>query len=383
EYKDHLEITEYLSVHRQFDHRPHGFSSEQFPAALPNFTTTTTAAAIERLELNLGSISFSPCFFIVCGSLYALDGQIPPPFGFYNPPNLQDQSQHPPYIPPPFHVVGFAPVPGPANNGGGDEGIDLQWNYGLEPKRKRLKEQDFLENNSHISSIDFLQVRSVSTGLGLSLDNNRPSSSTGSALMALVGDDIHRELQRQDEEINRFLKVQGNRLRQNVLEKIQTHQVQTISLLEDKIVQKLHKKEAEMERINEKNLELEDRMEQISAEAGVWQQRARFNENLISALKSNLQQVYAQSRESKEGCGDSKVDDTASCCNGPWNDFQKLPKEKKEMKELMTCKVCRVKKVCMLLLPCKHLCLCKDCESKLSFCPLCQSSKFLGMEVYM
>ncbi|CAN1274100.1 Probable BOI-related E3 ubiquitin-protein ligase 3, partial [Linum perenne] len=171
--------------------------------------------------------------------------------------------------------------------------------------------------------------------------------------------------------------------RQNVLEKIQTHQVQTISLLEDKIVQKLHKKEAEMERINEKNLELEDRMEQISAEAGVWQQRARFNENLISALKSNLQQVYAQSRESKEGCGDSKVDDTASCCNGPWNDFQKLPKEKKEMKELMTCKVCRVKKVCMLLLPCKHLCLCKDCESKLSFCPLCQSSKFLGMEVYM
>ncbi|CAN0922326.1 Probable BOI-related E3 ubiquitin-protein ligase 3 [Linum grandiflorum] len=315
-------------------------------------------------------------------SLYALEGQVPPPVGYYNPPSLQDQSQHPPYIPPPFHVVGFAPVPGPANNGS-DGGIDLQWNYGLEPKRKRLKEQDFLENNSHVSSIDFLQVRSVSTGLGLSLDNNHASSSTGSALMALVGDDIDRELQRQDEEINRFLKVQGDRLRQNVLDKIQTHQVQTISLLEDKIVQKLRSKEAEMESINKKNMELEERMEQISAESGAWQQRARFNENLISALKSNLQQVYAQSRDSKEGCGDSEVDDTASCCNGPGIDFQILAAKEKEMKEGMACKVCRVKEVCMLLLPCKHLCLCKECESKLSFCPLCQSSKFLGMEVYM
>lgn len=59
---------------------------------------------------------------------------------------------------------------------GSDGGVDLQWNYGLEPERKRLKEQDFLENNSQISSLDFLQPRSVSTGLGLSLDNTRVAS---------------------------------------------------------------------------------------------------------------------------------------------------------------------------------------------------------------
>ncbi|KAA8537766.1 hypothetical protein F0562_027654 [Nyssa sinensis] len=250
--------------------------------------------------------------------------------------NLPDQSQHPPYIPP-FHVVGFAPGPVPAMDGS-DAGVDLQWNYGLEPKKKKLKEQDFLENNSQISSVDFLQPRSVSTGLGLSLDNGRLASSGESPFLALIADDIDRELQRQDAEIDRFLKVQGDRLRQAVLERVQANQVQTISYVEEKVLQKLREKEAEVENIIKKNMELESRMEQLAVEAGAWQQRAKYNENMINTLKFNLQQVYAQGRDSKEGCGDSEVDDTASCCNGRAIDFHLLRKENNEMKELMTCK---------------------------------------------
>jgi len=84
----------------------------------------------------------------------------------------------------------------------------LQLDYGVEPKKKRLKEQDFLENNSQISSVDFLQSRSVSTGLGLSRDNTRMASTGDSALLSLIGDDIDCELQQQEAEIQRFLKVQ-------------------------------------------------------------------------------------------------------------------------------------------------------------------------------
>lgn len=102
------------------------------------------------------------------------------------------------------HVVGFAPGPVPAPDGS----EDLQWNYGVEPDKKRPKEQDFMENNSQISSVDFLQPRSVSTGLGLSLDNGRLASSGDSPFLALMGDDIDRELQRQDAEIDRYIKVQ-------------------------------------------------------------------------------------------------------------------------------------------------------------------------------
>ncbi|XP_054798245.1 probable BOI-related E3 ubiquitin-protein ligase 2 [Prosopis cineraria] len=314
-------------------------------------------------------------------ALQTVDGQMSQPVAFYNPADLQDQTQHAPYVPP-FHVVGFAPGPFPSADGS-DGGADLQWNYGLEPERKRLKEQDFLENNSQISSIDFLQTRSVSTGLGLSLDNTRMASTGDSALLSLIGDDVERELQQQDAEIQKYLRVQGERLRQTIMEKVQATQLQSISIVEDRVLQKLNEKEAEVESINKRNMELEERMEQLTVEASAWQQRARYNENMIAALKYNLQQVYAQGRDSKEGCGDSEVDDTASCCNGRSIDFHLLSKDNNDMKEMMTCKVCRVNEVSMLLLPCKHLCLCKDCESKLSFCPLCHSSKFIGMEVYM
>ncbi|KAJ8538091.1 hypothetical protein K7X08_014631 [Anisodus acutangulus] len=306
-----------------------------------------------------------------------MDGQISTPVAYFNDSNLPEQSQHPPYIPP-FQVVGLAP--GTADDGG----LDLQWNYGLGPKEKRPKEQDFLENNnSQISSVDLLQPRSVSTGLGLSLDNGRLGSCCVSAFLGLVGDDIERELQRQDAEIDRYIKVQGDRLRQAILEKVQANQIQAITYVEEKVLQKFREKESEVDDINKKNMELELRMEQLALEANAWQQRAKYNENLINTLEVNLQHVYAQGRDSKGGCGDSEVDDTASCCNGRATNLHLLCRDSKEMKELMTCRVCRANEVCMLLLPCKHLCLCKECESKLSLCPLCQSTKYIGMEVYM
>ncbi|KAM1364832.1 hypothetical protein ACFX13_043936 [Malus domestica] len=316
-------------------------------------------------------------------NLYTIDGQMSPAVAYYDPGNLHDhpQQQHPPYVPP-FHVVGFAPGPVAATDGS-DNCADLQCHYGFESKRKKLKEQDFLENNSQISSIDFLQPQSVSTGLGLSLDNTRMASTGDSSLLSLISDDIDHELQRQDAEIDRFLKAQGDRLRQTIMDKVQATQLQTLSAVEDKVHRKLREKEAEVESINEKNMELEERMEQLTVEAGAWQQLARHNENMISTLRFNLQHIYAQSRDSKEGCGDSEVDDTASCCNGRSINLEMFWKENNDGKEMMTCKACRVNEVCMLLLPCKHLCLCKDCESKLSICPLCQSSKFISMEVYL
>ncbi|KAL1344207.1 hypothetical protein HN51_018078 [Arachis hypogaea] len=294
------------------------------------------------------------------------DAQMSQPNSYFNPTDLLHS--------PPLIVAGLAPA---------DGGADLQWSYGLEKEGKRLKEHDFLENNSQVSCVDFMQLRPVSTGLGLSLDNTRFPSTGDSALSSLVVDDIDRELLQQDAEFDRFIRVQGEQMRQSILRKVQETQLQSLSIIENEVLRKLHEKESEVETINKKNVELEERMEQLSAEADVWQQRARYNENMISALKLKLQQVYVHSRDSKEGCGDSEVDDTASCFNGHSIDFQLLSQEKNNMKEMMTCKACRVNEVTMLLLPCRHLCLCKNCESKLSFCPVCQSSKFIGMEVFM
>lgn len=169
-----------------------------------------------------------------------------------------------------------------------------------------------------------------------------------------------------------FYLQQGDQLRHAILDKIQRSQYKTVAFMEERVVQKLIEKDEELEMINRKNKELEVRIEQMTMEAEAWQQRAKYNENMIAALNYNLERAHGRPRDSIEGCGDSEVDDTASCFNG-----------RNSKTAMMMCRFCGVREVCMLLLPCKHMCLCKECESKLSSCPLCQSSKFLGMEVYM
>lgn len=169
-----------------------------------------------------------------------MERQIPQQVAYFNTPNLLDH--HPPYIPPCIfyrlslisifffllrdysllftnHLLDFSVqvaglAPGPSHE---ENGLDLQWSFGLDSKKKRPTEQVFLENNlnnnnsnnnSQISSVDLLQARSVSTGLGLSLENPRLTSSGDSALIGLVGDALDRELQRQDAEIDRYIKLQ-------------------------------------------------------------------------------------------------------------------------------------------------------------------------------
>ncbi|KAL2520934.1 S-ribonuclease binding protein 1 [Forsythia ovata] len=255
---------------------------------------------------------------------YNIDSQISPEF---NTLNLYDH--HAPFMPP-FQVEGLAPGPVQEENR-----LDLQWNSWLEPKKKSPKVQNFLENsnnnNSQISSVEFLQAQSVSTGLGLSLE---PTS----ALLRLVGDDLDREFQRQDAETDRYIKFQGEQLRQAILEKVRSTQLLTISYVEDKVLQKLRKKEVEVEDIKKKNMELELQIERFSSEANAWQKRANYNENMINTLKINLQQVYAQDMGSKEGCVDSEGNDTASCSVGQAMDFHVLCNDSSEMKKLLTCK---------------------------------------------
>ncbi|XP_047306823.1 probable BOI-related E3 ubiquitin-protein ligase 3 isoform X2 [Impatiens glandulifera] len=289
-------------------------------------------------------------------------GQISPPVAYFSGNDLPDQSQHPPYIP-------QSPYPVPGSDG--SDGVP--WNYGFEPRKKRLKEQDFFENNSQILPVDFFQTRSVSTGLGLSLDNGRLGSSGDSSFRGIIRNEIDSQLLKHNADIDQYLRVQVEQLRQEILEKVETNQMRTISYVEQKVIEKLRVKEDEVENINKMNMKLEHQIEQFAVEAHMWQQRSEYTENMINELGFSLEQINARTGgDSKEGCGDSEVDDTASCYN-----------DQTRPTTTVTCKICKAKGVCMLLLPCKHLCLCKDCENGIRVCPICQSLKIMSLEVFV
>lgn len=242
----------------------------------------------------------------------------------------------------------------------------------------------------------------VSTGLRLSYDDDERNSSVTSAsgsmngaasLLLTLGDDIRTELERQKEEFDRYMKFQEEYLSKGVKDLKQRQMSSFLATLEKGINKKLREKELELENMNRKNKELMDRIKQVATEAHNWHNRAKYNESMVAVLKTNLQQAISQGIDQggKEGFGDSEVDDAASYVN-PNGNYLGLPIGHgksilgggfKSGGEHLMCKTCRSKEVSVLLMPCRHLCVCKACDVLIRVCPVCNVMKTASVEVYM
>ncbi|KAK9119740.1 hypothetical protein Scep_017833 [Stephania cephalantha] len=242
-------------------------------------------------------------------------------------------------------------------------------------------------------------VNPVSTGLRLSYDDDEHHSSvtsaSGSMATALpvilsLGDNLKTEIERQKEEFDHYIRVQEEHISKGVREMKQRHMASFLSTLEKGVGKKLREKEIEIENMNRKNRELVERVKQVAMEAQSWHYRAKYNESVVNVLKNNLRQAIAQGADHvKEGCGDSEVDDAASSYIDQ-NHRLNLPGgssipfgSQRGLKENMVCRACRAREVSILLLPCRHLCLCKDCEGFIEVCPICRSMKSKSVQVFL
>ncbi|KAG6633134.1 E3 ubiquitin-protein ligase BOI-like isoform X2 [Carya illinoinensis] len=238
-----------------------------------------------------------------------------------------------------------------------------------------------------------LNPNPVSTGLKLSYEEDEHNSSVTSAsesmtavlpIILSLGDNLKLEIDRQKEDFDHYIRLQEENFLKDVRELKQRHTVSFLSAIENGVDRKLREKELEIENMNHKNKELVERIKQVAIEVKSWHYKAKYNESVVNILKSNLQQVMAQGAlHGKEGYGDSEVDDAASYTNldhpGTVNSFGNPV----FMKKQMNCRACKVREVCVLLLPCRHLCLCKDCAGFIDVCPICRVMKTASVQVYM
>lgn len=125
-------------------------------------------------------------------------------------------------------------------------------------------------------------------------------------------------------------------------------------------------KEEEIARAANRNVELENFLKRIEIENQTWQTVARENEAMIASLNSSIQRL----RESAENA----ADDAESCCQNAVED------EKVMKKKMMICRCCNSRNSCVVMLPCRHLCSCKDCEVFLDSCPVCSMPKKATIE---
>jgi E3 ubiquitin-protein ligase BOI-like protein len=177
---------------------------------------------------------------------------------------------------------------------------------------------------------------------------------------------------------------QEENILKGVRELKQRHTVSFLSAIEKGVDRKVREKELEVENMNRKNKELMERIKQVAMEVQSWHYRAKYNESVVNVLKSNLQQVmYQGAMHGKEGCGDSEVDDAASCTNVDHLGIVGGSGNSVFIEKQLSCRACNVKEVCVLLIPCRHLCLCKDCEGFIDVCPVCRVMKTASVQVYM
>ncbi|EEF51987.1 probable BOI-related E3 ubiquitin-protein ligase 3 isoform X2 [Ricinus communis] len=234
-----------------------------------------------------------------------------------------------------------------------------------------------------------LNPNPVSIGLKLSYEEEEHNASVTCASdnkaavspMLAIGISLKAEIDRQQQEFDHQVRLQEDNMRKGMRELGERQTISFLSAIETGIGKKLHEKEVEIQNMNRRNNELVERIKQISTEVQSWQCRAKYNESVVNALKSNLKQVLAQGViQRKEGCGDSEVDSAASYAYE--NHWSILEANSVTFKRQMVCRACKTKEASILLLPCRHLCLCKDCAGSVDACPICQILKTAGVEVF-
>ncbi|KAF8103464.1 hypothetical protein N665_0188s0400 [Sinapis alba] len=214
---------------------------------------------------------------------------------------------------------------------------------------------------------------------------------------AFLGQDIDlsSHINQQQHDIDRFVSLHMERVRFEIEEKRKRQARTIIEAIEHGLVKRLRVKEEERERIGKINHALEERVKSLSIENQIWRDLAQTNEATANNLRTNLEQVLAQVKDlrSVPGAGldnanadrdDDNDDDAQSCCGSSAGEetVRRTVAHDTAVKGRM-CRSCGEEESCVLVLPCRHLCLCGVCGSSVHTCPICRSPKNASVHVNM
>ncbi|KAG6503127.1 hypothetical protein ZIOFF_035417 [Zingiber officinale] len=183
-------------------------------------------------------------------------------------------------------------------------------------------------------------------------------------------------------EIDALLRLQTERMRSGLEETQRRHLKALVWGVEQRAAKRLREKEVELEKARQQNAELEERVRQASAETQMWVTVAKNNETVAASLRASLDQALLQiaaAAQVKEGYGDTEDDDAQST-------YSPRPAAAKSNRAespdaCRRCTSCSRLQASVLLLPCSHLCLCRDCSPKVGACPVCGAGKNASIHV--
>ncbi|CAD5193940.1 probable BOI-related E3 ubiquitin-protein ligase 3 [Musa acuminata AAA Group] len=189
--------------------------------------------------------------------------------------------------------------------------------------------------------------------------------------ISFLGDDVSSLLQRQSLDFDRVILQHAETVRAGLAERRRMFARQVVAAVEEDVSKRIKAKEEEIARVGKLNWALEERIKSLYAENQIWRNLAQSNEATANVLRTNLEQVLAAQVMVNEA--PATADDAESCCCGDNAEDEEDIGLGREWRR--GCWSCREREPSVLLLPCRHLCLCMTCGPTVDACPICNCIK--------
>ncbi|GJN20150.1 hypothetical protein PR202_gb07490 [Eleusine coracana subsp. coracana] len=234
--------------------------------------------------------------------------------------------------------------------------------------------------------LDQLRKRPA-TGLRLDFDEGSVPSTSAASVSCLLGDEVAAQRDQCRNEMDLLIQEHAERLRRALADIRRRQYRSLVGAAEAAASRRLREKEAEASEAARRGAEMEDRVARLRAEASAWQAKALADQSTAAALHAQLQQAQAHAAQCKPDAEDAgAADDAGSCFVDPARVVAVAPPPP----IARPCRTCGRRAAAVVLLPCRHLCVCAACEPAVSAnvpgafaaCPMCRGGVTGTVQVF-
>lgn len=206
--------------------------------------------------------------------------------------------------------------------------------------------------------------------------------------VSFVGENVLPQIQQYQSEIDAIISDHTKKIRLELQQRQKQQAKMFISTIGDSMMKTFNEKDYQIQKISRLNQMLQEKVKNLYMENQLWRDLAHSNEATANSLRTDLQQALAQFgggtaavEEEVESCGSSEHGRDIVGAETPYkNEFCG------DGERRLYCRRCGGRPCSVLLLPCRHLCLCSVCGSgsnQLQMCPVCHTSMTATLHVNM